>query len=594
MQNKTAGLILIFVLATSCIEAPSKKSSVNKTEQAQTTTYTSSPVPTLTSTPVPNVTATYTPTATPTASESINIPDPLISYAWHLNNIGQSTFSSSAGSSGVDLALSAVNETGAGVLVAVSDNGVERQHEDLATNFKLEFSKNYAQNSSGGWSGDPVPGDSAHGTSVAGIIAAQKNNGLGSAGVAPEAMLAGLKYIGTPYSTSALVDQANGLYDIFNYSYGGYTCSFTSLNSAYIDQLKYGVENLRGGRGAIYVKAGGNEYISKLSDCYSYLDDEENQYYLGNANLEQDHAYPYYIVVAAVNASGVSASYSSPGSSLWISAPGGEFGTDSPAILTTDLSGCSEGFSQVSANENSFESGSNNLNSQCNYTSTMNGTSAATPMVSGVVARMLQANSALSWRDIKYILAKTAVQVDANRGVSSHPLGYDLAGHTYQLGWITNGAGYHFHNWYGFGLINTLAAVNMAKNYSFPLESFKTQVISSSGSLDLSIPDNSASGRVHSLSMPQGLNIEAVQVKLNITHSYIGDLGIELTSPAGTKSILMNINSGLIAEDIYNQVLLSNAFYGENAYGTWTLKIIDGYAQDTGKLNQWSITFYGH
>jgi subtilisin-like proprotein convertase family protein len=55
---------------------------------------------------------------------------------------------------------------------------------------------------------------------------------------------------------------------------------------------------------------------------------------------------------------------------------------------------------------------------------------------------------------------------------------------------------------------------------------------------------------------------------------------IELTSPSGTKSILMHAlngysNSGVPQQSITNSRILSNAFYGESAAGTWRLKFYD-------------------
>jgi subtilisin-like proprotein convertase family protein len=41
-------------------------------------------------------------------------------------------------------------------------------------------------------------------------------------------------------------------------------------------------------------------------------------------------------------------------------------------------------------------------------------------------------------------------------------------------------------------------------------------------------------------------------------------------------------------------VLLSNAFYGESAPGTWTIKVVDGAALDTGTLTGWGIRIFGH
>lgn len=70
-------------------------------------------------------------------------------------------------------------------------------------------------------------------------------------------------------------------------------------------------------------------------------------------------------------------------------------------------------------------------------------------------------------------------------------------------------------------------------------------------------------------------------------------MGVELTSPSGTKSILMNINSGITTTSIANVTLLSNAFYGETSLGNWTLKVVDGAAADTGTIKSWSIKAWG-
>jgi len=258
------------------------------------------------------------------------------------------------------------------------------------------------------------------------------------------------------------------------------------------------------------------------------------------------------------------------------------------------LIGRERGYVKTSSTFNYFAK-RNLENTKCDYTSVMNGTSAATPMVRGVVALILQANPNLSWRDVKHILAKTARKIHSGSSATNHPAGYNLTGHTYQLGWITNAAGYNFHNWYGFGMADASAAVAMALNYNTSsLGTFKNYTTNSSSNLNLSIPDNSATGVSHTITVSQSTVIEAVQIKLNVTHSWIGDLGVELTSPSGTKSILMNINSGVGVENIVDEVLLTNAFYGEPAAGTWRIKLIDGQSQDTGKLNKWSIRIFGH
>lgn len=521
--------------------------------------------------------------------------DPLYEYAWHLENTGQNTFATNNATSGIDLKLKNVIQTGtkgAGITIAVSDSGIETAHEDLIGNYQTGISKNFLLSSP--YNGDPVTNstsrEEAHGTAVTGIIASEGWNNKGSRGVAPEAKFGGFNYLatGVTQSIDQTLYQMTGSYDIFNYSYGSNPCSYVPLGanatekSSIIEGFKNGVNTLRSNKGAIYIKSAGNEFISDpKEDCLPSLTGWET-YYLGNSTWLESNNQPYMIIVGAVNAKGEKASYSNPGSNLWISGFGGEFGQADPAILTTDLSGCSAGISRSSNTANSFEDG-DDLNSNCNYTSTMNGTSSAAPTVSGAVALILQANQNLSWRDIKHVLATTATINDSFSGSYTHPFGYDLAGHTYQQRWVQNAAGYYFHNYYGFGLVNTEAAVNMASNYSIDLG---TQVdtidknnstwIYDSGSISQSIPNNSSTGTSHTLNIKHNYIIESVQVRLSVTHNYVENLGIELISPSGIKSILTNINSAVLDININDRSLLTNAFYGEESKGNWTLKVLDG------------------
>lgn len=534
--------------------------------------------------------------APPTGVQAAAV-DPLYEQSWHLNNTGQRSFSSTGGVIGRDINVTEVYQSGifgSQVKLAVSDNGVEISHPDLWFNHLSGQSRDYSGAPSS-WLSDPYPLTSssadAHGTSVAGIISATRNNGHGTHGVAPASGFAGFLFVGAPYSESRLIDQAQGDFDIFNYSYGRATCRFSILPDAYIAQLKYGVENQRGGKGSLYVKAAGNEYVGLRSDCNSNLEDE----YFGNANLEHDQSTPYLINVAALDARGFAASYSSPGSSLWISAPGGEYGSSSPAIISTDLQGCSRGVSRSTSSVNDFDKGENDLNENCDYTSSMNGTSSSAPVVSGVIALMLQANPDLTWREVKHILAATAKKVDATAKNTPHPYqgAYNLAGHVYQYGWLTNAAGYNFHNWYGFGGVDAQKAVEAAINYQSKLGAFQERQISS-GEINVAIPDNDASGASHSMNMNEEFIIEAVQLRVSVEHGYASDLGIELESPSGMKSRLLNINSGIVEMDLQDSLMLTNAFYGEQAQGEWTIRLWDGALEDQGELTNWKLTFFGY
>ncbi len=560
--------------------------------------------------------------------------DPNFSQQWHLNNRGQRAYASSSGKWGMDLNLSdtfSTQITGVGSTIAVSDTGLEITHPDLISNLHVDNHKNY--NSPAPYFGNPrnTSLDGDHGTSVAGIIAATGWNDIGVRGVAPGAVVAGLNYLNSGFETEVIFDQAMGNYSIFNYSYA---TSFVPYNALfdfdYAEIVQDQFINGRQGLGAIYVKSAGNSYMECdffYNDFYIIDDGRESHCFPHNANSDPDNNLSAYIVVGAMNAFGEKASYSSTGSSLWISAFGGEYGDDEPAILTTDQQGCNYGYSRkILANATDFQKGENELNEDCNYTHTFNGTSSAAPMISGIVALLLEVNPNLTSRDIKHILAKTARKIEDPTFTTQFPFKhsgiFNLSGHTYEQNWVYNSAGYAFHNHFGFGLVDGDAAVNMAKSYS--ANSWGPQIQTNQNfendtynlTVNRSIADGFSTGRSDTVYVSESLSIEAVQVKVNITHGRPGDIGIELTSPSGTKSILLNIfNSFMIpydssdspvwVADLDDMVLLSNGFYGEDSQGAWTIKVIDALGDNTGTqwddalsqsgtFDNWSLNIIGH
>ena len=115
--------------------------------------------------------------------------------------------------------------------------------------------------------------------------------------------------------------------------------------------------------------------------------------------------------------------------------------------------------------------------------------------------------------------------------------------------------------------------------------------------LPLAIPDNDGAGVTHSLDvidLPGTANIEAVIIEIRVDHSDGFDLGVELTSPAGTVSVLNTPFNAILAgyPGLRNWQLLSNAFYGESPNGTWTIRVVDLVENDVGQLSSWRLRFY--
>ena len=548
------------------------------------------------------------------------VGDVMKEQQWHLRNVAQNGYALSGGTTGQDVrqtqSITGVNAAlGTGVTIAISDSGTVIAHPDLSPNVLAGQSRNYFNDYhvTNSWLGDPTPGygqdENAHGTAVAGLAAAKGWNGIGGRGVAPEAKFAAFQYIPAQRQLAnegledqALHDQFTGDFDVFNYSWGDSQCILTEYPDAYFAKLKYGVANQRANLGSLYVMAGGNDYVADLSDCYANV---SSGYVFGNANFTEALTTPYQIAVGAVNADGLSSSYSSPGSALWVSAPGGEFGyshavtgsseASEPALVSTDFLGCGAGLKNIGRGDSAFDAGAA-PNTDCAYTSTMNGTSGASPLVTGAIAVMLQVKPALSWRDVKYILATTADRVDPSRTQTSQPgASTQLTGHDYELPWIQNGGGHWFHDWYGFGRINVDAAVAAARMWDTTtlgtFQDLNWPAALDSGPLNLTVPTGAA-GRTVSQTVNTSLIIEAVQVRVSVT-GCASDVGLELTSPHGTKSYLMNINSGLRDTDIVDHRFLSNAFLDEQVNGAWTLKVVEG-KSCAPVLTNWKLNFLGH
>ena len=181
-------------------------------------------------------------------------------------------------------------------------------------------------------------------------------------------------------------------------------------------------------------------------------------------------------------------------------------------------------------------------------------------------------------------------------GGIGHPLSVALpTGYVWEQPWVVNKAGFAFHNWYGFGKIDVDKAVALAKAYTSSLGTYtETHWADSSSDVPKNIPDYTASGVTSTLNVASSVKIEAVRLKLSVTHADVSELAVELTSPQGTKSILVNMRNSLTGVSNYvADIFLSNAFYQENSAGTWTLRVIDGKMGNTGTVTAWSLDFAG-
>lgn len=462
-----------------------------------------------------------------------NLNDPLLSDQWHLNNTGQG-----GGVAGTDVnAFAAWNlgYTGQNVQICIVDDGVDYQHEDLNANFDLSLSWDYNSDEQ-----DPtgVNGDN-HGTACAGVAAAIGDNDLGVSGAAPNANLSAIRLIAAavPVSTEAAA-LTFGLADnhISSNSWGPADDStYHEMALIVKDALAEGGTNGRNGLGTIYSWAAGN---GRGKD---------------NVNYDQFASSIYTIAVGAHGNDGVVSWYSEPGASMLVTAPsnGGTLG-----ITTTDLTGAN---------------GYNNTN----YTDDFGGTSSACPLASGVIALMLDANPNLTWRDVQHILVKNGVKVD--------PTNTD---------WSMNGAGLEINHNYGFGGLDAAALCQAAATW-------QNVAVGTSDTLplvtlDLAIPDNVADQNVTAdITVTKDINIEHVELVVEFTHSYAGDLEFVLIAPNGASSTLAetrNVGQNLTN---YQHTFMTVRNWGESSLGDWTVQVTDNADEDVGTLHNVQLIIHG-
>ncbi len=456
-----------------------------------------------------------------------DVEDGLFGCQWHLFNNGNR-----GGVAGEDINVGSVWNTtmGAGVNVVVVDNGVWWHHPDLIDNALPSRNHSYV-------GGDVASSRYNHGTSVAGIIAA-RDNSIGVRGVAPRASIYG-------YNLLLAMNMANGAdamarnratTSVSNNSWAVSDDGAVGRSNRLLDlAVESGLREGDGGKGVVYVFAAGN-------------DDERG----GWASLEEVNTHHGMTVVCAVDRSGRRRPYSEVGPNLWVCAPSGRHGE--PGIATTRI--------------------------RHRYRDNFSGTSAATPIVSGVVALVRAANRALTWRDVKLILAETARKNDPSNA------GWQQAGRRVGSG------RYEFNHQYGFGVVDAEAAVQLAATWS-NLPSFLTASVASAGGA-VSVPDD---GSVVSQSVEVDTPIdfvEWVEVDASFVAPAFRHLRVELVSPSGAVSLLSR-PAGAWGSLTAPFRFGSARHLGEDPAGTWTLRVRDQRSGGTvARLVGWSLTVYGH
>ena len=292
---------------------------------------------------------------------------------------------------------------GAGVTVAIVDDAVDKFHSDLDANMHpLRYNAQFPTSTNFGmfWMN--------HATFVAGIIAAEKDNNLQVAGVAPQSKVMNVAHslTGNPIGYGAqLADGINWAVsngaDVINCSWGDSDNSFSNMHDILLENaISNAINHGRGGKGTIVVWAS------------------------GNSNVVHYPAYtnPDIVVVGGITQTAdrslMPSGYSGAGPEVDLVAPGSD-------ILSTYPG---------------------------NNTYSWLGTSFAAPHVAGTVALMLSANPCLTGNQVINILETTAQKVG-----------------TYNYNNVPNRINGSWHQVMGHGLVDAHASVLAAQQLAIPV-----------------------------------------------------------------------------------------------------------------------------
>ncbi len=319
--------------------------------------------------------------------ETTELPtDPRFPEQWHLQS------DRAPGEIGLKLAWSQTRGDPQ-VVVGVFDSGFDLGHEELRDRFIGGFDAldnddepkaECIQRHDGNGRAESCPAErpfrESHGTAVAGIIAAEADNGTGGSGICPECSLylvrmvgdGGLRSLGNAEVFHRAEEEGVWL---INNSWGPSLSNFFPLSTAEREVFDRITTTGRGGRGVLILFASGNESTTSDNNPYSL--------HPGVMNISASTRFDDY------------ACYSNFGRSISISAPSQGCFPEEEGIGTSDVSG-PEGYTRG------------------DFTPSFGGTSASSPVATGAAALLLSKRPNLSAQQLKLILEESASPITAS------------------------------------------------------------------------------------------------------------------------------------------------------------------------------------
>jgi subtilisin family serine protease/subtilisin-like proprotein convertase family protein len=555
---------------------------------------------------------------------SINqIPnDPQFGSLYGLHNTGQS-----GGTVGSDISAVDAWDTTVGsndVIVGVVDTGVDFTHPDLAGNIFVnpgEIPGNNVDDDANGYvddvhginaitgSGNPMD-DNDHGTHVSGTIGATGNNAQGVVGVNWNVTIMGLKFLsGSGSGTTA--------------------DAIECINYAVAMKVNHGV-NIR----ALNNSWGGGGFSQALFDAIAAANNAEILFVAaaGNSNTNNDttpnfpsnYDVPNVLAVASTTRTDARSSFSSFGATtVDMGAPGSDILSTIPGNAYATFSGTSMATPHVTGAAALVLSLNDQLTvAELKEILMTTGDPVASLAGITVSGKRLNVAAALEEADpqpsFKLAITPASQTITQNQSASYAINVTSVFGFTSPVS-LSVSSTPALNATTSFtpnpAPVDSIATLNVATTTATAPGTYTVTITGTSGTITknrtvtltvrpegtversftnntpVSIPDNNATGITSTLNITENINIFEFAVAVNITHTFIGDLVVELVSPAGTVATLHNREGG--STDNLNATFRPTAFNGQSTVGAWTLRVRDVAAIDVGTLNSWTITVVG-
>lgn len=550
---------------------------------------------------------------------ALGIPDDtLFPDLWGMNNTGQT-------GGVVDADIDAVEAwditTGSSdIIVGVIDTGVDYTHPDLQANMWVnpgEVAGDGIDNDGNGYvddvyginsisgAGDPMD-DQGHGSHVAGTLGASGNNAQGVVGVSHEVSIAGCKFLsadGTGYTSDAIecidyfvaLKNAGHNVRITNNSWGG-----GSFSQALADSITDS-ENAD----ILFVAAAGNDGVDNdINPHYPSSYEHDTILAIANTTHTDEMAWDSQWGLTSVD-------MGAPGSAILSTVPGDEYASYSgTSMATPHVAGAAALVLSINPTLTAIELKQLLMDSG-DYNANLDGlTVAATRLnvhqalldadpepgfklyvaprsqeiVAGDTASYeLSISSVAEWDGVVDLSLDSTIEGAVLSSSSAQP------GDTVTLSVPTTAQ----TSWGDYSITVNASSGDLEEQLMVDLYVLPQGLTEFSYENDtpIDIPDNDANGITSVITINDDITVFDTNTFVDITHTWIGDLIVTLTSPSGTVATLHNRAGG--SADNINETFNSSAFNGEVATGDWTLAVSDNVASDTGTLNAWALNFTG-